>query len=214
MRLRFLLLIVIVLLMLGCASEEEHPAEEESSRIVEKIIEYDHGKPRLLNESEERTAEKLLLPKLHKINVQARCVFDESTVEGIKQSNFVIEIIFREPISITTSLIDDGNYRVIENVSKALFVVNGSMDIILLLSGKMYSCWKIEGQFCGRSTYGKCENDNDCVVDGCSSQICRSVYEEPVITTCEWKDCYDSLKYGYGCKCVNQKCQWVKLWPN
>ncbi|MCD6402761.1 MAG: eight-cysteine-cluster domain-containing protein [Candidatus Aenigmarchaeota archaeon] len=64
--------------------------------------------------------------------------------------------------------------------------------------------------FCGRSTYGKCNSDEDCITDGCSSQVCRSRFEEPIGTTCEWFDCYDANKYGVACKCVDGKCQWVR----
>ncbi|RLJ10194.1 MAG: hypothetical protein DRP15_00860 [Candidatus Aenigmatarchaeota archaeon] len=68
----------------------------------------------------------------------------------------------------------------------------------------------IEG-FCGRSTFGRCSFDQDCVVDGCSNQVCRSVHEDSVITTCEWKECYDHKKYGFSCKCIDGKCQWSSM---
>ena len=60
--------------------------------------------------------------------------------------------------------------------------------------------------FCGISTYGYCENDEDCMVDGCSGEVCRSVRDGPMATPCLWRDCY-----GYGkprCVCVNHQCQW------
>jgi eight-cysteine-cluster-containing protein len=63
-------------------------------------------------------------------------------------------------------------------------------------------------KFCGRSTFGKCESDEDCVTGGCSGQVCQSRFEKPVITTCEWKECYNAEKYGMMCKCVEGKCQW------
>ena len=55
-------------------------------------------------------------------------------------------------------------------------------------------------EFCGWSTYGKCNTDEDCTTDGCSGQICRSKFEEGIITTCEWLDCYDAKKYNIACK--------------
>lgn len=64
--------------------------------------------------------------------------------------------------------------------------------------------------FCGWSTYGKCSSDVDCRSGGCSDQVCQSVHEEPVITTCEWKDCYNSGEYGLYCGCVDGMCQWKK----
>jgi len=65
-------------------------------------------------------------------------------------------------------------------------------------------------KFCGWSTYGKCNSDEDCLRDGCSKQICRSRFEEPIITTCEWKECYEASKYGVACKCVEGRCQWTR----
>ena len=65
-------------------------------------------------------------------------------------------------------------------------------------------------KFCGWSTYGKCNSDEDCVRAGCSKQVCQSKFEENILTTCEWFDCYDADKYKVACKCVNGKCQWVR----
>lgn len=65
-----------------------------------------------------------------------------------------------------------------------------------------------EEGFCGSSTYGKCAIEADCKSGGCSGQICQSKDEEGAITTCEWKDCYDSKRYELECQCINQQCQW------
>jgi len=65
-------------------------------------------------------------------------------------------------------------------------------------------------KFCGWSTYGKCSSDKDCITTGCSKQICQSRFEKPMLTTCEWKDCYDTEKFGIACRCVEGRCQWVK----
>ena len=69
----------------------------------------------------------------------------------------------------------------------------------------------ISGQsFCGTSTLGQCENDGDCVTDGCSGQICRSTAESPSgATTCEWLDCYNDEAFGVECLCVNNLCKWT-----
>lgn len=64
--------------------------------------------------------------------------------------------------------------------------------------------------FCGWSTYGQCLTDLDCIKGGCSGQVCQSKQEEPIITTCEWRDCYNAKVYGLECKCVNRQCQWYK----
>ncbi len=64
------------------------------------------------------------------------------------------------------------------------------------------------GPFCGYSTGGSCGSGVGCVVDGCSSQVCRSAAEQPVATTCEYRACYDAGAYGLSCSCTNSKCQW------
>lgn len=65
-----------------------------------------------------------------------------------------------------------------------------------------------EPGFCGTSTFGSCSSDYGCVRDGCSNQVCRSAGEEPVITTCEYRECYSAGKFRVECKCVNSQCQW------
>lgn len=64
-------------------------------------------------------------------------------------------------------------------------------------------------EFCGTSTYGFCEGNDDCIRGGCSSQVCQSVNEESVITTCEWTECYDAVKYKARCVCLENQCQWI-----
>jgi len=63
-------------------------------------------------------------------------------------------------------------------------------------------------KFCGTSTRGQCSSDVDCITGGCSGQVCQSRSEEPVITTCEYTECYNAQAYGVTCGCVNNKCQW------
>lgn len=65
--------------------------------------------------------------------------------------------------------------------------------------------------FCGISTFGSCLKSLDCLKAGCSGQICQSKKEEPIITTCEYKDCYNSGKYNIECQCLNRQCQWYKI---
>jgi len=63
-------------------------------------------------------------------------------------------------------------------------------------------------EFCGWSTNGACSSDSECVTGGCSGQVCQSTSEEPVATTCEWRNCYDASKYGLSCGCVVGECKW------
>ncbi|MEZ0319329.1 MAG: eight-cysteine-cluster domain-containing protein [Pyrobaculum sp.] len=63
-------------------------------------------------------------------------------------------------------------------------------------------------EFCGFSTGGPCLADEDCVRDGCGGEVCRSVYEDPVVTVCVWKECLDPERYGLVCRCVENHCAW------
>lgn len=62
--------------------------------------------------------------------------------------------------------------------------------------------------FCGWSTDGSCNDDRGCTVGGCSNQVCQSKNEEPVITTCEYAECYNAESYNVECKCINKECKW------
>ncbi len=62
--------------------------------------------------------------------------------------------------------------------------------------------------FCGWSTNGTCASDEDCVVGGCSEQVCQSINETPVITTCIYAACYNAQAYNLSCNCVSKKCMW------
>lgn len=73
-----------------------------------------------------------------------------------------------------------------------------------------------EGQICknnkcfGKSTEKEgCSSDKDCMTGGCSGTICQSRNEEPVFTTCEYRDEYSCYK-EIECGCVEGKCLWKK----
>ena len=69
--------------------------------------------------------------------------------------------------------------------------------------------WKCtDEEFCGSSTLASCSFDSDCKIGGCSSQVCQGVNEEGIITTCEYRDCYDSGEFGLSCGCDNLRCEW------
>jgi len=65
-----------------------------------------------------------------------------------------------------------------------------------------------EDAFCGWSTNGSCTTNGGCIISGCSSQVCLTLSEVSLVTTCEWRDCYDASAYNLGCKCVDNKCMW------
>jgi eight-cysteine-cluster-containing protein len=64
--------------------------------------------------------------------------------------------------------------------------------------------------FCGWSTNASCNSDAGCKTGGCSSQVCISLAQFSMITTCEWRDCYDASAYGLECRCVDGTCQWTE----
>jgi eight-cysteine-cluster-containing protein len=49
-----------------------------------------------------------------------------------------------------------------------------------------------------------CFKDEDCIVTGCSSEICAN---KPLPSVCVWKPEYDCLKHSK-CKCIGFRCQW------
>jgi len=73
-----------------------------------------------------------------------------------------------------------------------------------------YCCVKspVAEGFCGSSTLSQCNRDSDCKTGGCSAQICQSKDEEPIASTCEYRDCYNAKAFNQSCKCIEESCQW------
>src|SRR5690606_13658979 len=70
------------------------------------------------------------------------------------------------------------------------------------------------GEPCPTVCYGQCvapdrvacSSDADCIVTGCSSQVCAA---EDVITTCEWREEYACYAPDYtSCGCQQGACGW------
>jgi eight-cysteine-cluster-containing protein len=61
----------------------------------------------------------------------------------------------------------------------------------------------------GTSSYGRCSSDSDCIISGCNGEICQSRFEEPMMSICVYNPPYPK-DLGYECKCINQKCAWMK----
>lgn len=64
-----------------------------------------------------------------------------------------------------------------------------------------------EEDFCGTSTNKACESDADCVEAGCSGHVCAGK-DEDIMTTCEFKECYNNENYGVSCGCFDGVCGW------
>jgi len=66
-----------------------------------------------------------------------------------------------------------------------------------------------EDQHYGLSTNSTCSSDNDCVIDGCNGEICRSKSEESISSTCVYNPPYPK-DLGCSCRCIDSKCMWAK----
>ncbi len=53
----------------------------------------------------------------------------------------------------------------------------------------------------------ECTKDSDCIVGGCSGQLCSPKTSEPAFTTCEWQESYKCYKQTT-CNCIDYVCQW------
>ncbi|MCF7861745.1 eight-cysteine-cluster domain-containing protein [Candidatus Woesearchaeota archaeon] len=66
--------------------------------------------------------------------------------------------------------------------------------------------------FCGSSGLESCDKDDDCVKSGCSGQICMSTEKAgQILSTCEYKECYNAANYDLTCGCYEGKCAWHKV---
>ncbi len=71
---------------------------------------------------------------------------------------------------------------------------------------------KTTEKFCGISLKDSCDSDSDCAPGGCSLQICGNISDvKNLMSTCEYKKCYDAKKYHMKCSCVEGKCMWVSI---
>lgn len=61
----------------------------------------------------------------------------------------------------------------------------------------------------GNQNMAECDSDSDCITGGCSNTICMPKDQEPIMTTCEYKeeyDCYNDIE----CRCIAGECGWDK----
>jgi len=111
-----------------------------SKEMVEEIVLLENGKQKTIDpKSEEGIGlASLLTRKLHELNLQARCVFSEEDIRGIKQKDRVSELVFMNPIDIRISQLvepeeryhipDEKGYRILKNVETALFILEDNLD--------------------------------------------------------------------------------------
>ncbi len=134
--------------------------------------------------------------KLPRACVVVNCCSDEILVER-QNSEYVVVETDRDGKLCKCLCVRDITIYDVSRDYRVFFVDVG---------GTKHEIWKLEG-FCGWSTYGECRNDADCAVTGCSSQVCAAKGER-VVTTCEWRECYDARAFDLLCRCVEGRCQW------
>jgi eight-cysteine-cluster-containing protein len=100
--------------------------------------------------------------------------------------------------------------KIREEIIKRLPEFSNELKEIKVLSPRPVKIPEKETGFCGWSTKATCKTDEDCIKGGCSAQVCQGKTEEPEITTCEWRDCYNAEAYNLRCGCFEGKCQWGK----
>ena len=71
------------------------------------------------------------------------------------------------------------------------------MIVIFILIGLVISG-------CKNQTQNQCNKDGDCMITGCSSEICS---DKPVMSPCVIIPEHSCLKYAE-CKCINNECRW------
>jgi len=134
-----------------------------------KIVFYKDGRQQVIDLKSKDGVEiaSLLTRKLHKLNLQAKCVLSEEDIQEIKQTDKIVELILKTPIDLAISQwvepeeryhipTDEKQYRILENTQNALFILEDNQDrglVAHILVGHKfgheaeertgYSCWTI-----------------------------------------------------------------------
>ncbi len=79
-----------------------------------------------------------LLKTLHRVDIQAKCIFDEERIQRMKKNDTILEMMFTFPENITINQqigsnhsfipTNDSGYRILENVSDALFILEDNLN--------------------------------------------------------------------------------------
>ena len=204
-------LMAVLITASGCAVGEANPGGDESNAPiiskVEQINLYQDGEVSSLNELEGISG--ALLAVLQKLDLQALCVFSQERIDEIKQKDKVVELIFRDPVDIPISQFiepedrhhiatDENEYRILEKVKSAIFVLEDNLNEglwahVLVGSeyqGKIgYGCWAIKQK--GSNELDKSWTD----------EVIKIISTEKMAKTAEQKLCEDT-----GGVWVNNRC--------
>ena len=80
--------------------------------------------------------------------------------------------------------------------------------VVLVVAGIGLFLARAPKEYYGSSTFGQCQNDNDCLISGCNREICQSRFEEEMASICILPDRPTPPQLGYGCRCHLNQCQW------
>jgi eight-cysteine-cluster-containing protein len=105
---------------------------------------------------------------------------------------------------------ENAGYAIMESYPRQCKISQGDL-FTEIIDDENNSSNSVQDEFCGSSTFDSCASDSDCTKGGCSGQICEGVNLEGLGTTCEYKDCYNAVKYSKLCRCEDFECQWVQV---
>lgn len=129
--------------------------------MVRRVFLWEEGESKFVGGPDSDLCD-YLLQTLHRLNIQARCVFSEERVKEIKENEKVIELSFRfyEDVTISQWIepeerdhikTNETGYRILEKVKSALFILENSLDedleayiLIGSLTDDNWSCWAIK----------------------------------------------------------------------
>ncbi|MFH1036486.1 MAG: hypothetical protein ABIG29_00940 [Candidatus Nealsonbacteria bacterium] len=140
--------------------------ESSTEEMVGNLVLYANGRWGAIYEGDEKGKRiaSLLIRKLHGLNLQAKCIISEEDLQGMKEENKILELVFKRPVDITVSQwidpedrsyipVDENGYRILEDAGDVLFVLKdnsgrGLEANILIGYGTAirtgYGCWAIK----------------------------------------------------------------------
>jgi hypothetical protein len=132
------------------------PVERPEESYGMNVCFWDHGELVSLRNAS-KDFDDILLHTVKKVNLQAKCAFFEDRVNLLKQNGKVIELIFDKPVNITISQwiepeerkhipTDAKGYRILTNVKKIVFVLEGDLEGHILTKSadiEGYGCWAV-----------------------------------------------------------------------
>ncbi len=141
-------------------------SESSAEEMVGNLVLYANGRWGAIYEGDEKGMKiaSLLIRKLRELNLQAKCVISEKDLQGMKEKNKILELVFKRPVDITISQwidpedrsyipVDEKGYRILEDVGTTLFILKDNSNKgleanILIGQGTIvrvgYGCWAIK----------------------------------------------------------------------